>query len=330
MLGTTYDEFLVPICVLPGVSAQLAVSAARIPTISRGLRRYLQVATKRYAACVSCLDKPATVERPRSTVRFHYLKVDGNGVPRFNDLALALVDHAAHYCFSAARRQRYKSEDELAALNREARALFRKMDLSGESGEILLYFMLEAVLGAPQLLAKMELKTNPKMEVHGSDGVHCRWDQRHQVLDLYFGEAKLVGSIYQALDGLLKSLENFERAGLRDHEIGLVTSHYKHANSALKNTLLDLIDRKNPRYNCRINHACLVGYNSDKYAMLGRASIAEMEEEFRVRYSTEEKRLTQLLAKRLGRYSRKEVCFEIFFLPFPTVADFRAAFTAAL
>ena len=60
-------------------------------------------------------------------------------------------------------------------------------DKTGEAGETLLFFLMEAVLGAPQLVAKMELKTNSNDEVKGSDGIHVRWNEQDKLVDLYFG-----------------------------------------------------------------------------------------------------------------------------------------------
>jgi Cap4 SAVED domain len=51
--------------------------------------------------------------------------------------------------------------------------------------------LMECVFGAPQIVAKMDLKTSPKMEVFGSDGIHAKWNASDNCLDLFFGEAKL-------------------------------------------------------------------------------------------------------------------------------------------
>jgi len=128
--------------------------------------------------------------------------------------------------------------------------------------------LLEAVLGAPQMVAKMELKTNPRMEGHGSDGIHMKWHETDGKLDIYFGEAKLEKTIYAALDSMVTSIESFHAEGLLQHEFGLVTSHYKHADAKTREAVLQLMDRKVPGADCRINHACLVGYNWDEYKML--------------------------------------------------------------
>jgi hypothetical protein len=300
------------------------------PDFNAELRQYLSVATQKYEACLDALPDPENLTGPTATVRFHHLRVDGHGVPKFDDLAKVLVDHAALYCFSARRRGDAPNADDHARHNREARSFFRNVAKSGEAGEMLLYFLLEAVLGAPQLIAKMELKTNPSLEGHGSDGIHLNWNQQAGILEMYFGEAKLEKSISSALSHMLESVESLHRQGLLDHEIGLVTSHYKYANEKMRQQVLRLIDRQDPASNFRITHACLIGYDCDKYASLGTGSIAALEKEFRIRYTADRPRLVKLLRRRLESFTKPELRFEVFFLPFRNVQEFRDAFNAVL
>jgi HamA len=76
-----------------------------------------------------------------------------------------------------------------------AKSLFKRANeatnRNGEAGELLLYLLTEWVLGAPQLIAKMSLKTNRDMPVHGADGVHVRYSKNDNRLLLCWGESKL-------------------------------------------------------------------------------------------------------------------------------------------
>lgn len=300
------------------------------PQLSVDLRQYLEASTEKYASCLHVLDDVCAIAQPSATLRFHHLRLDANGEPKFKDLAHVLADHVVEYCFSARRRGGARKPNEISRLNREARGYCRKFATSGEAGEILLYFLLEAVLGAPQMVAKMELKTNPHMENHGSDGIHMKWHDTDHVLDIFFGEAKLEQSIYSALDHMLQSLESFHKEKLLEHEFGMVTSHYKHADDQTRKEVLALVDRQSPSNNCRINHACLVGYDWAEYSQLGQGHATKLEGDFRTRYTADLPRLTSLLQKRLGQFSKPTLRFEIFFLPFRTVGEFRDAFNAAI
>jgi hypothetical protein len=294
------------------------------------LSKYLEVSTEHYEACLDCLDEEQNWAAPEATVHFQHLRFDENGEPKFNDLAEVLADHIIEYCFATRRRGKPVKPHEYSRLNREGRAYLRKIDTSGEAGEMLLYFLLEAVLGAPQMVAKMELKTNPRMESHGSDGIHMRWHEADGKLDLFFGEAKLEQTIYSALDHMIASLESFYSQRLLQHEFGIVTSHYKHADDKMKEEILRLLDRRTPGGDCRINHACLVGYDWDEYKQLGGVRTHQLAETFRERYVADLPRLNKLLAGRFRRFSTRHMRFEIFVLPFRTVQEFRSAFIQAV
>jgi hypothetical protein len=86
-----------------------------------------------------------------ASVRLHFVRPDGSGEPRFLELARMLVRYITMYCFDAQKRNDL-SEVDRNALFVEARDLFRKSKSSGQVGEMLIYFFLEAVLKAPQAL----------------------------------------------------------------------------------------------------------------------------------------------------------------------------------
>jgi hypothetical protein len=172
----------------------------------------------------------------------------------------------------------------------------------------------------------MELKTNPRVEVHGSDGIHMRWHEADGKLDIFFGEAKLEQTIYSALDHMISSLESFHSDRLLQHEFGIVTSHYKYADDKMKEEILRLLDRRSPGGDCRINHACLVGYDWDEYKKLGGVWTHQLADTFRQRYIADLPRLNKLLTNRFGRFSNRRLRFEIFVMPFRTVQEFRSAF----
>ena len=294
------------------------------------LSQFLEACASQYHACLSQLSDTHSLNGIDATVRFQHLRFDANGEPKFKDLAEMLADHIIEYCFSSRRRKGLQKPHEFARLSREGRAYLRKMNTSGEAGEMLLYLLLEAVLGAPQIVAKMELKTNPKMENHGSDGIHMKWNENDQTLDIYFGEAKLEQQIYSGLDHMMDSLEAFHAEDLLAHEFGMVTSHYKYADDHVRKTVLDILDRRRPGGDCRINHACLVGYDWDEYKKLHGVAMNGHQAEFSKRYNNDLPRLLNLVQKRFSGFSQKHLRFEIFVLPFRTVQEFRDAFNAAV
>ena len=294
------------------------------------LSEYIECSREKYDACLDCIETDLVIDDVQVALRFHHLRFDGNGLPKFQDLANCLADHLVEYCLSARRRNNPTQPHDFAKLHREARGLLRKVKTSGESGEILLYFLMESVLGAPQIVAKMELKTNRKMEVFGSDGIHAKWNEKDNCLDLYFGEAKLEKNVSSALENAFASIEKFHADETVNLEFGLVTSHFKWSDEKVRTAVVQYVDRQKSGADCRINHACLIGFNWDEYTKLGTLQLEALEREFKLRYKNHASNLQKMLSAQFAKCDRKRFRFEIFFLPFRTVQEFRDAFIKAV
>lgn len=78
---------------------------------------------------------------------------------------------------------------------------------SSEVGELLAYCIALEQLGAAQLLAKMALKTNNNMPVHGLDGIHGKVEDGW--LTLYFLESKLSSSANSGAKEFAESVAGF-------------------------------------------------------------------------------------------------------------------------
>lgn len=189
---------------------------------------------------------------------------------------------------------------------------------------------MEAVLGAPQLVAKMELKTNSNDEVKGSDGIHVRWNEQDKLVDLYFGEAKIYKRVSSALDEALKSISSFHESEMYKHEFNIVTKFFKYANNEIKNAISDLIISGEPGPNIRLNHACLIGYNWHKFKKLKATDEQSLEQHFLKEFKNDFPRLKKLLEDKFNSFPQKHLKFDVFFIPFPSVTDFRNEFNAAL
>ena len=294
------------------------------------LEQYLTAARNRYDACIDSLDLVISRDDPAANIRFSHLKLDGNGEPKFRELADCLADHLVEYCFSARRRGTPHTSIEWGKLNREARALLTRRETSGEAGEVLLYLLCECILEAPQMVAKMELKTNPRDEIKGSDGIHMKWHEDDSTLDVYFGESKVWQSLSSALDDAFDSIDRFHAEGLLANEIGLVTSHFKWLEEPMRQKVLDFVDRSRPSADFRINHACLIGYDWSEYASVVGSTVILKTEDLRSRLQSDTTRLCKLINRRFDSFDRRTLRFEVFFLPFRTVQEFRDAFIAAV
>lgn len=315
------------------------------------LQAMLSASRQNYDSCIGHVDHTHTIAGVTATTRMHHLRFDANGQPKMDVLAKCLVNHAIDYAISARNRPAMMTAQEAARYMQEARKLFRVVtapagtaDLAGEAGELLLYFLLEAVIGAPQVIAKIELKTNPTLEVNGSDGIHMRWHPADKLVDVYFGESKMYADVGAALTSAFKSIEGFHTNGMRDHEYAMVTKFFKGVDDNVKAAVGEVLDAGRPGPGARINHACLIGYDWTMTAMTPGQALAAIETEYCRQYLQEAPRLHRLLKGRFDSCQKvenacesstcschwKQYRFEVFFLPFVSVQAFRDAFNAAM
>ena len=267
-------------------------------------------------------------EPPRTTIRLHFVRGDASGEPRFRQLARVLARYITHYCFKAERRKDL-SELERNEMFMKARDLFRQTDNSGQVGELLVYFLLETVLRAPQALKKMPMTTNPKEERKGSDGVHIRWDEASDVLELIFAESKIWKSFSEALRDAFKSMDKFHDSRTKQHEISAFTSGFSNLDTTLQERVVSYIEGENTS-KFRHTQACLIGFNWCEYECLNDERRAAFVAEFEERYRAWAVGMRDALNEKLKAFKHKHLRFEFFMLPFKDVESFRAWFVEEL
>lgn len=290
-----------------------------------------------FSNCIDIVEHDLQISGVETTIRLHHLKFDGNKCPMVEALADTLYLYIIHYCLSARNRNENLSAKQSALLTKEARKLFRHPDITddspdktGEAGEILLYFLMEAVLGAPQIVSKMELKTNHRDEVKGSDGIHAKWNSELELVDFYFGESKLYKQSSSAITSALKSIDDFHEIEMYKHEFNMVTKYFKYADKTVQHEISQLLINGNPGPNVRINHACLIGYDFKGYEQVKEESQKDIPLKFKELLLNDGKKVVTNLQAKLDHFNQKHLAFDMFFLPFPSVVEFRNAFNKAL
>lgn len=295
---------------------------------------FIAVKKDHYDHCIDVLEHDFHLLEVDGEIRFHLLKNDGNGQPMVKGLAEMLYGYIIDYCIASKNRSGPLEPFQAARLAKQARALFRhphlpegKNDTTGEAGETLLFFLMEAVLQAPQIVAKMELKTNHSDEVKGSDGIHARWHEKDEVVDFYFGESKLYQNVNDAISSALKSVAEFHDKEMYKHEFAIVTKHFKFSHESVRAQLEKLIGTGEASEHVRLNHACLIGYDWEQYKVLKPKDIRLNIKEI---LSTDAVSIVENINKKFSSFDKKHLRFDVFFLPFPSVGEFRNAFNAAL
>ena len=146
--------------------------------------------------------------------------------------------------------QKAKTHEEITSavleLNERAKNLFiqvhklriQKAKTSGEPAELLLFVFLETIMKAPQIVAKMELKTNSQMPVHGADGIHIGYSDG--TLSIYLGEAKLYQQCSNAVSEAFDSICSIAKDNSKkENEIRLIRSFINIEDEKLKKGILE-------------------------------------------------------------------------------------------
>lgn len=132
----------------------------------------------------------------------------------------AVVDYAiprSKLVDAKARDNRFNSTEVVAELVEPAKRSFTDLANTGEGGEMLLFLLAERFLKLPQILCKMDLKTDSRMHYHGADGEYAGVTAEG-TLKLYWGESKVYGDASAAIRDCLSSLSPFLIEA--DHEEG--------------------------------------------------------------------------------------------------------------
>jgi hypothetical protein len=287
--------------------------------------------------CIDKIEHQHSASNVDAATHLYFLRFDGNGKPMLAALAEAMYQHIIDYCLAARERPTVLTTHEAAKLTKKARKLFvhpepteDDPDQTGEAGELLLYLLIEIVLGAPQVVAKMDLKTNPNLEINGSDGIHMAWNQADGLVDLFFGEAKLYRDMGAAIKAALKSIDGFHSKDICRHEMLMVTQHFKHARQEVRAAVRELLEDGVPNSGVRVNHACLIGYNWAAYKAIMAQPAETRLSSLKNQYLDDIERIHQACSDKLESFSSTHVRLTFFFLPFESVQEFRDAFNAAL
>lgn len=272
-------------------------------------------------------------------VHCHCLTVDANGrvkIARLSEfMRNALVDYAVPKSKverARARDAQYKSTSAMTALHYEARQTFTDLDKSGEGGELLLFLLAERFLKIPQILCKMDLKTDTRMHYHGADGVYGRVDDEG-ILNLYWGESKLYASATDAIRDCLKSLAPFlveddSAAGSRERDLVLLSDKADISDPQLTAALRKYFDKTSPKSN-RVRYCgiAMVGFDADFYPAEDAQAVAN---DIAAAAKAALQNWLKSIINRLGVEKLEKFKIEFLCVPVPSVDRFREEFKKAI
>ncbi|MBH3341734.1 DUF1837 domain-containing protein [Pseudomonas mendocina] len=247
----------------------------------------------------------------------------------------AVVDYAiprSKLADAKARDNRFNSTEAVAELIERAKRSFTDLANTGEGGEMLLFLLAERFLKLPQILCKMDLKTDTRMHYHGADGVYAGVTAEG-ILKLYWGESKVYADASAAIRECLNSLSPFliepehEDAG-RERDLMLLSDKADLSNPALTDALKKYFD-KSSVMSKRVQYCglALVGFDAPFYPKDEAKAVAEeIVEASRTALSGWKNRIGERL--KLERLEQIEI--ELFCVPLPSAEGFRAAFLKAM
>ncbi|MEM6411758.1 MAG: DUF1837 domain-containing protein [Pseudomonadota bacterium] len=269
----------------------------------------------------------------------HCLTVDGNGRVKPERLAEfmrnSIIDYAvpkSRLGDARARDARFKSGSAVAALQHEAIGTFTDLANTGEGGEMLLFLLAERFLKVPQVLCKMDLKTDSHMHYHGADGVYASVNE-DGLLKLFWGESKVYGDPIAAIRDCLASLAPFlvetdHEGADRERDLVLLSDKADLSDPELTAAFRKYFDRTSSLSN-RVEYCgiALIAFDADFYPKDGAKGVAE---DILKAANDEIKKWVKNVKKRLSVEKLDKFDIQFFCVPVPSADGFRASFLKAL
>ena len=288
---------------------------------------------------LSLVERDVIIDGCQVMIHCHCLTVDGNGRVQPRRLAEFMRNAVADYAIprsqlakAKARDTRYNSTEAVTALVEQARRSFTDLARTGEGGEMLLFLLAERFLKLPQVLCKMDLKTDTRMHYHGADGVYAGITPEG-MLKLYWGESKIYKDATAAIKDCLASIAPFlvepeHEDAERERDLILLSDKADLSDPELTDALKRYFDRTSPMSK-RVKYCAvaLVGFDAGFYPDDKIQAVADkLAEAARI----ELKKWCVTIGKRLKTEKLEQVEVELFCLPLPSAEDFRAAFLKAM
>lgn len=288
---------------------------------------------------LALIERDVQIDGHLVKVHCHCLTVDGNGRVQPRRLAEFMRNAVADYAIprsklaeAKARDLRYKSTEAVTALVEQARRSFTDIAKTGEGGEMLLFLLAERFLKLPQILCKMDLKTDTRMHYHGADGVYAGVTEQG-ILKLYWGESKIYNDAAAAIRNCLASLAPFlvepeHEDAERERDLILLSDKADLSDPILTEALKRYFNR-NSVLSKRVQYCgvALVGFDAKFYPGDDvKAIAAEIAASARTELDAWRVRIGERL--KLEKLDLFEI--ELFCLPLPSAEGFRAAFLKAM
>lgn len=291
-----------------------------------------------FSAYLTTVHTHEKIEDTKSIPHIHHISLDGSSLPRLQDFTNYVSEWILEYVIP--RKKLMEATSGSAAeirmkherLRRQAIETFKTTGISGEQGEMLLFVLAEAFLGFPQLLCKMDIKTDRDMHFHGLDGIHCGPGDAPNSLAVYWCESKVHASLDNALSQALDGLKPFLLApgtGQSDkrRELALLDRYMGLDDVDLQKRIMDYLNPDSPEFNTiSWRGICLIGFDYDYPQKPNAVTSQQFMDEVKAKMAD------WVLKVKSRAKNRGLESFEIhmLFVPFGLCEDFRACMKTSL
>lgn len=288
---------------------------------------------------LALVERDVVIDGLAVKIHCHCLTVDGNGRVQARRLAEFMRNVVADYAISRskmasakARDLRFNSTEAVTGLVEQARRSFTDLALTGEGGEMLLFLLAERFLKLPQIICKMDLKTDARVHYHGADGVYAGVSESG-LLKLYWGESKVYGDPGDAIAACFTSLAPFlieaeHEDADRERDLILLSDHADLGDPLMTEALKRYFDTSS-MLSKRVQHCgvALVGFDAGFYPNHPVKAVAE---DLATAAREGLKSWRASIGRRLASERLEQVEIELFCLPLPSAEGFRTAFLTAM
>jgi len=285
------------------------------------------------------VERDVVLDGHQVKIHCHCLTVDANGRVDPHRLAEFMRHAVTNYAIprsrmadARARDEKWNSGEAVAALHEEAKRSFTDLALTGEGGEMLLFLLAERFLKLPQILCKMDLKTDTRLHYHGADGVYAGITD-DGILKLFWGESKVYKDVGAGIKECFASIAPFliepDHEGAEREKDLILLSDKADLSDPVVTAALRQYFNKDSKQSKRVRYCgiALIGYDADYYPADGVKGVAE---EISKAAKVELENLKTRIGKRLTAEKLDQIEIEVLCIPLPSADGFRKAFLKAM
>jgi hypothetical protein len=263
------------------------------------------------------------------TLRFYTLKPSGTQM-LMDGLCTILHDNLPYYVYGD--KQFADLGPIRAALHSAHYFGHKDPNTDGKYGELLLFMLVESLLGCKMVAHKIRALTNVVDQVKGGDGIFIgNYDVDGTAHPAYLiGESKVTASFSNALNEALLSLNRFHEgpeAGIfREHELIIAKEFLRIVDTdpdELYNRLTPSTDAFKQQV---VVHPTLLMYKLNKFTKLCQDSLThdELQNNIEKLFLGKQKRMLETIKNKVSPYSSlKTVYLDFFIFPCESVDTFR-------